>query len=356
MSFKPKNTILEQYDIGISGAVPDPDDWTEPLMDRSILGFISVFSAMVFQSGGRIIHGSHPSFTPVIIHQAMRHSGSRDRPPVTLVVSELWAREWPSDRWKTYSKIAEIHVVARVGKGDFSDVETRNQSLLAMRRHLIEQMNVMIAVGGLSHKNDGIIPGVLEEVQLGIQRGMACYVIGGFGGMAKAVSRMEGISGKLRNGLTVRQNKMLQRTREVDSSIGFVFNHLADHPEIIQRQLTSLEMATSKVWLDYQHFLTESHVLRLIEEDAQLLGISNLPRNVSMEELKEYFDRFGHGALRLRDLSIFEEGENLTAEAMLETSLSDEELIKTLTSIELRGKRLQVKNLTRRIEAAEGEE
>ena len=68
---------LEQYEVGLSGAVPDRKDWTEPAMDRGVLEFVALLSGLVFKYGGRIVHGSHPTFTPVILQQARRHGGSR---------------------------------------------------------------------------------------------------------------------------------------------------------------------------------------------------------------------------------------------------------------------------------------
>ena len=56
---------LEQYEVGLSGAVPDRNDWSEPATDRGILEFVALFSGLVFKYGGRIVHGSHPTFTPL---------------------------------------------------------------------------------------------------------------------------------------------------------------------------------------------------------------------------------------------------------------------------------------------------
>ena len=44
---------LEGFDIGLSGAVPGRDSWSEPAMDRAILEFVSLFSGITFKYGGR---------------------------------------------------------------------------------------------------------------------------------------------------------------------------------------------------------------------------------------------------------------------------------------------------------------
>ena len=82
------NVSLSQYEIGISGAVPGRESWSEPAMDRAILEFVALFCGIVFKYGGRIVHGSHPTFTPVILRQARLHAGKRTRKPVTLIMSE----------------------------------------------------------------------------------------------------------------------------------------------------------------------------------------------------------------------------------------------------------------------------
>jgi len=111
------NVSLEQYEIGLSGAVPDRGDWSEPAMDRGILEFVALFSGLVFKYGGRIVHGSHPTFTPVILRQARQHAGGRLRKPVTLVMSDLWARDLSEEDVNAFRDIAEFVVTKKIGDG-----------------------------------------------------------------------------------------------------------------------------------------------------------------------------------------------------------------------------------------------
>src|SRR5258705_8990247 len=131
MSLTRLNISLEQYEIGLSGAVPDRKDWSESAMDRGILEFVSLFSGIVFKYGGRIAHGCHPTFTPIILRQARLHAANRLRKPLTLVMSELWARDL-SQEVESMTDIAEFIVTKRRGAGSSEDTETRNQSLRAM--------------------------------------------------------------------------------------------------------------------------------------------------------------------------------------------------------------------------------
>jgi hypothetical protein len=117
MSLTKLDISLEQYEIGLSGAVPDRKDWSEPAMDRGILEFVSLFSGIVFKYGGRIVHGSHPTFTPIILRQARLQAGDRARKPITLVMSDLWARDLSAEDIESLTDIAELVFTRKIGKG-----------------------------------------------------------------------------------------------------------------------------------------------------------------------------------------------------------------------------------------------
>src|ERR1700687_5755442 len=115
MSFTRLDVSLEQYEIGLSGAIPDRSDWSEPAMDRGILEFVALFSGIVFKYGGRIVHGCHPTFTPVILRQARLHSGPPRTPkPVTLIMSELWAKSLPPEFEESVVDVAIFSVTKQI--------------------------------------------------------------------------------------------------------------------------------------------------------------------------------------------------------------------------------------------------
>src|SRR5438552_1674189 len=151
MSTTRLNVSLEGFEVGLSGAVPDRHEWTEPAMDRGILEFVALMTSLVVKYGGRIVHGAHPTFTPVILRQAAQHATNRDRPAVTLVMSELWEKGYADGEFETFKRHAELVVTPQVGLGGPDNIETRNKSLTRMRLTLIDRMNVMVAVGGKLH-------------------------------------------------------------------------------------------------------------------------------------------------------------------------------------------------------------
>lgn len=221
---------LTQYEIGLSGAVPGRDCWSEPAMDRAILEFVALFSGIVFKYGGRIVHGCHPTFTPVILRQGRLHaSKGRSRKPVTLIMSELWAKDLPAEYAEGVSDVAEFIVTRQIGGGGPENVETRNRSLTEMRQLLIESQNLMVAVGGKMHEKDGVIPGVREEMDLAARKGIPRFLIAGMGGYAAEYAR-ELTPSLLQNGLSDEANALLFSTTDVSACVNLLFESLGKRP------------------------------------------------------------------------------------------------------------------------------
>lgn len=217
---------LEQYEIGLSGAIPDRDDWSEPAMDRGILEFVALFSGIVFKYGGRVVHGCHPTFTPIILRQARLQGGRRTRKPVTLVMSELWAKDLDPTDIESMTDVAEFVITKKIGSGEAADVHTRNKSLSAMRRVLIDAQNVMVAVGGKLHSGDGKVPGVAEEMALAADKGIPRFLVGGLGGFAKRLAN-DLTPADLNNSLSRKSNVLLFGTEDVSACVNVLFEHLA---------------------------------------------------------------------------------------------------------------------------------
>lgn len=227
MSATKLNISLAKYDVGLTGAIPGREYWSEPAMDRAILEFVALFSGLVFKYGGRIVHGSHPTFIPVILRQARLHAGKRSKKPVTLIMSELWAKDVPNDFVDGISDVAEFIVTKRVGEGGPENVETRNRSLTELRHTLIASQNVMVAVGGKLHETDGMTPGVREEMELAARREIPRFLVAGMGGYA-AKYAAELSPSSLRNGLSDQENALLLSTPDVSACVSIIFERLAN--------------------------------------------------------------------------------------------------------------------------------
>lgn len=226
MSITKLQVSLEQMEVGISGAVPSREEWSESAMDRGILEFVSLLSGLVLKYGGRIVHGSQPSFTPVILRQARLHARGRDRTPVTLVVSDLWARDWQEDDFDAVTDVADLVITKSEGRKGFEDPQTRNLSLTKMRRVLAALQNATVAVGGKQHGKDGLSPGVEEEMRLAKERNLPRFLIGGLGGNSKKLARRLAPEA-LDNHLSRKSNITLLRTRDVSASVNVLFEHMS---------------------------------------------------------------------------------------------------------------------------------
>ncbi|MDB6112880.1 MAG: hypothetical protein JWR69_4630 [Pedosphaera sp.] len=216
--------------VGFSGAVPERKYWTEVAQDRGILEFVALLSGLVLKYGGSVVHGAHPTFTPVILRQAQQQAPSRKNKAVTICMSQLWAKLLPAYDRERFERESEFVVVSQVGEGDSNDSTVRNASLSAMRRTLVNRMNVLVAVGGMRHEGTGLTPGVAEEVELARQRGIACFVVGGLGGeAAKVAERFKLDTTELRNGMSVDKNAELLSSDDISGCVGIIFEHLANH-------------------------------------------------------------------------------------------------------------------------------
>jgi hypothetical protein len=232
MSVTRLNISLDAYSVGLSGAIPDRKTWTEPAMDRAILEFVALFSGFVFKYGGRIVHGSHPTFTPIILRQARLHASDRSRRPVTLVMSNLWAQNLSTNDIDGILDIADLKITSVVGNGGSEDAATRNASLTEMRRVLVSEQNIMVAVGGEMHRADGYLPGVGEEMQLASENNVPRFLVGGLGGYAEFMAS-EQTPDSLDNGLSDAENELLFCTNDISACVNIIFKKLSDltlHP------------------------------------------------------------------------------------------------------------------------------
>jgi patatin-like phospholipase/acyl hydrolase len=197
--------------IWLSGAVPEIEVATAAQRE-SIIDFVRRFSRRVFERGGHIVHGSHPSFTPVLLEEAQRHiehGGSKDR--LVLVVSRYWSKESnsvPVDEWR---KVAIVYETPEA-----SGQRARDDSLEILRQWIVSRCDAVVAIGGKWWQSIGGRAGVPLELGYAIERGIPCFLLGGLGGAARNfVAERPEILGQLKNGLDAAANAALATMDEV---------------------------------------------------------------------------------------------------------------------------------------------
>jgi hypothetical protein len=224
---------LDGLRICISGAVPERQYWGEiPDLDRLILTFVSQFSALVVRYGGQVVHGSQPVLTPVVAEQTRRQvrEGTEGSAPLKLFASQLFGQVPEVTLRAARMARADVVLTSRIGKGDAKDPETFNQSLTAMRLAMMQQVDVLVAIGGKLHVDTGFNPGVLEELAQARWHEVPCFVIGAFGAVAKLEHPvLEELS--VGNGFEDKSSiiEMATWTETMDEYAGKLLGHLARH-------------------------------------------------------------------------------------------------------------------------------
>ena len=119
--------------------------------------------------------------------------------------------------------------------------------LTAMRKLMRDQTDARIVLGGKLDGYKGTMPGVVEETLLALAAKKPVFLVGGFGGCARAIAEVLGLAerwaasrdawdgreqfqgrtaAQLNNGLTLEENRELANTPDVDRAITLVLTGL----------------------------------------------------------------------------------------------------------------------------------
>lgn len=330
--------------VGISGAVPEREHWGRlPDLDRLILSVVSQLSGLIMDYGGQVVHGSHPSFAPVIAEEARRHvrggSGaegpgrslssaeSKGRPYLMLVASQLWGG-MPEVAYRA-ARIAKAPIILtpKIGNGDAADAQTRNDSLTAMRLTLAQEIDVLIAVGGKLHVKTGFNPGVLEELAQARWQQVPCFIVAGLGGFASNLN-YEIVEEFSRGNLMFASGAnakdaidMATWSDHMEEHVGRLLVHLARHREQLigseaprmfslgERSSVSHDSVSQLHEFPEALEPSEAEVSRVKEASQQLAQLRNALEQGDVNYVRELL-RSPYGALRQPGLADIVESEN----------------------------------------------
>lgn len=216
----PQPGPLSGLRLGLSGAVPDREDWQGRALDLEIPRLLATLAEGLFRFGGELVHGTHPSFTPILIGQARPYAARRGRPLVTLVRSRLW----PDDALRLdiaaqaaqgAVRLVETEPLADPATGvvDPGNAGSRNLSLAAMRWALLADIHALVVVGGKRWRGSANEPGTKKELDAALERALPCFLLGGFGGMTEDLAADPAYRERLGNGLSPEENAFLATTR-----------------------------------------------------------------------------------------------------------------------------------------------
>lgn len=223
---------LNGIKVWLSGAIPESLPRESNASDRvkvwdtsddeGILGFVRSFAGLVFKYGGEIIHGSHPTFTKILLRQAKRFRKSEEKSPLTLVVSDHFKKGNEED-WEQWRETANLVRTAATGFGE----NDRDPSLLILRESLASRCNAFVAIGGKWWDKVPGRAGVPIEFELAKKRAVPCFVLGGFGGISEKYAALnpEWYNG-LNNKLDTDDNQRLARLDDFSMAAGIVVSQL----------------------------------------------------------------------------------------------------------------------------------
>jgi patatin-like phospholipase/acyl hydrolase len=206
-------TPLAGARIWLSGAVPEADSPTDASRN-AIIEFVRRFARRVFARGGHIVHGSHPSFTPVLLEEAQSHQAQGGRKDcLILAVSRYWSKDpksVPADEWR---KIAMVYETPEA-----TGEQGRDESLAILRQWMASRADAIVVVGGKWWQAVAGRAGVPLELGFAIERGLPCFLLGGLGGAARDfIARHPEVLAQLKNGLDVAANREFATKDDVAS-------------------------------------------------------------------------------------------------------------------------------------------
>lgn len=217
--------------IWLSGAVPEG---VEEAVAERVKEFVRLFARSVFERGGTIVHGSHPSITPLLLSEAESFQNRHQRKaPLRLVVSRLFSAF--QDRFgvdiKAWNDVCAEETIETpaVPKDASGDATARNRSLTLIRRELANQSHVIVAVGGNWWIQDSNAAGVPEEIEFARDFMLPLFLLGGLGGAtAKYLEQHSEYLAICRNGLSDESNLQLASIADLQSIVTTVLHRLAE--------------------------------------------------------------------------------------------------------------------------------
>lgn len=210
--------------IWLSGAVPPEANDTQR---DAIVSFVRQFASTVFRNGGHILHGSHPSFTPVLLDEASKHVAAGGRKDcLTLAISKYWSKntqQIPVQLWREHCMVYETP--------EASGENARDDSLNILRQWMSIRCDAFVAVGGMWWQEISGRAGVPIEAGLAIERGLPCFLLGGLGGAASDfVATHPELIKSLKNGFDESTNQSLATQENVDELVHRICEQLSRLP------------------------------------------------------------------------------------------------------------------------------
>ena len=145
----------------------------------------------ILASNGHIIYGGDlrkSGFTESFLNVATSYIDEKDKDfVVTNYLSSLV--DLSKEDFLSFSQ-KKVKLISVKTKKIYSNVSHNVNALSSMRKERDKNTDVLIIAGGKTMDYSGIIPGILEEVLLAMERDIPIYLLGGFGGMSAKICEL----------------------------------------------------------------------------------------------------------------------------------------------------------------------
>lgn len=225
---------LPQNKVGISISYPNVTTLNEKLkledMITTIMKYLLTLEFKIYYAGSPL-YKKENSFSLIFsnLEQKFKEHNVSVETQLTLLVQK-----------QVYEKMSIKEKNNLKAHSNLVPVKSNNEEneLLALRKKLIESVNIHILIGGKDKTYKGQTSGVLEEFLLSMKEKKTVYLLGGFGGVTKSISELlidkENNSNiatplleqysinDLNNGLSKNDNELLMTTKNPNIAMALI--------------------------------------------------------------------------------------------------------------------------------------
>ena len=216
--------------VHLSGSVPET---STPEQADGIRLFVQNLASKIFNEGGTLIHGSHPTLSKPLEDSAryfVQSGGEKDA--LTLVRAQKFA--------ETPEQLAEIELQRQYATVQIvpAVVGNPNKSLIPMREWMAERSDAVICIGGKWWGINKARAGVPAELDTMLSLGKPGFVLAGFGGAITGyVSEDSALLSRLQNGLSETKNQEIAESTSVEKLVEIIVSQLKLLPLVRQNVL-----------------------------------------------------------------------------------------------------------------------
>jgi hypothetical protein len=206
--------------VHLSGSVPDTQK-------DEICLFVKQLCTTIFNEGGAVVHGSHPTFVEPLEEAARAFiDAGGDIGALTFVRAQKFAES--AEQIQEIDRQRQFAIVQVVP----AEVEReRDSDLTPMRDWMAERSDVAVCVGGRWWDTNKAGAGVPSELDAMLDLGKPGFIVAGFGGAISGyLKENPGLLSSLQNGLSDDENRKIAHETSVQTIVDSIVNQLKRLP------------------------------------------------------------------------------------------------------------------------------